>query len=189
MTGARGGVPARFPVALAVCLAAAVGCSEAHPPTWDEVAARIARDYPDVPRVTAETLSSWLDDGRPVVLLDARGDEEYRVSHLPGAHHAPDAAAAARVLAAADPGATVVAYCSVGVRSAELARALARRADRQVFNLEGSIFAWANQGRTVVRDGEPVRDVHPYDAAWGALLDPGLRTEVPRDRAAGEPVR
>ncbi len=44
-------------------------------------------------------------------------------------------------------------------------------------NLKGSIFQWANEGRPVVRDGEPVREVHPYDAVWGRLLDRDLRAD------------
>jgi hypothetical protein len=40
-----------------------------------------------------------------------------------------------------------------------------------VFNLEGSLFQWANEGRPVYRDDVPVQAIHPYDARWGRLLD------------------
>ena len=59
----------------------------------------------------------------------------------------------------------------MGWRSSELARELQRRGWTNVHDLEGSIFAWANEGRTVVRGGEPVREVHPFDEDWGRLLD------------------
>jgi hypothetical protein len=38
------------------------------------------------------------------------------------------------------------------------------------------VFEWANSGYPVFRDGEAVREVHPFDAEWGRLLDPELRT-------------
>lgn len=172
--------------ALVLGLAAPAACADARDPSWEEVGARIAREFPDVRGVSTETLASWLEAERPVVLLDARSAAEFRVSHLPGAHHAPDAATAARVLVGLEQDSTVVAYCSVGVRSARLVQELGRRSGVSMLNLEGSIFAWANEGRPVVRDGARVRDVHPYDASWGLLLDPALRTDVPRAPASEE---
>jgi hypothetical protein len=44
-----------------------------------------------------------------------------------------------------------------------------------VRNLDGSIFAWANEGRPLERNGQPAQLVHPYDALWGKLLDPARR--------------
>ena len=47
----------------------------------------------------------------------------------------------------------------------------------EVYNLEGSIFAWANEGRPVYRGKERVQVVHPYDKIWGRLLKKSLRKE------------
>ena len=49
-----------------------------------------------------------------------------------------------------------------------------------VRNLEGGIFAWANAGRPMQRDGQPTRFAHPSDEKWGALLA--------RDRHAWTPT-
>ena len=65
----------------------------------------------------------------------------------------------------------------MGYRSARIADRLETAGFRDVRNLTGSIFQWANEGRPVVRDGEPVREVHPYDAVWGRLLDRDLRAD------------
>jgi rhodanese-related sulfurtransferase len=43
----------------------------------------------EVEGVTAEELRSWLADGRPVQLVDIRGEAAYREGHLAGARHLP----------------------------------------------------------------------------------------------------
>jgi 3-mercaptopyruvate sulfurtransferase SseA len=75
----------------------------------------------------------------------------------------------------------IVVYCSVGYRSAGVVQALQTRGFSRVYSLEGSIFRWANEGRPVVRDGEQVFAVHPYDATRGRLLADTLRA----DQASG----
>ena len=45
---------------------------------------------------------------------------------------------------------------------------------KNVFNLEGSLFKWANEGRPVYRGSERVQEVHPFDEDWGELLDESL---------------
>ena len=44
--------------------------------------------------------------------------------------------------------------------------------DLKVYNLEGSIFKWANETRTIVDvKGQPTKFVHPYSRLWGLLVD------------------
>ena len=62
-------------------------------------------------------------------------------------------------------------YCSVGYRSSRLAEELRARGFENVFNLEGSLFQWANEGRPLYRGEERVDQAHPYDEEWGQLLD------------------
>ena len=154
---------------LAVC-----GCA---PDTldWDTVEGMIAEEFPAVPGLTTRELAERLAaDPAGVVLLDARAAGEFAASHLPGAHHVGSDAAAASRLAASAPGASVVAYCSVGYRSAALVERLRGMGHANAVNLEGSIFRWAAEGRPVYRAGVPVEEVHPYDDAWGALLPRSL---------------
>lgn len=149
---------------------------------WRGVERTLRTRFADVPTITTDRLGAWLADSTrpPPVLLDAREPEEYAVSHLPGARRV-DPGAEADALAATLDGIgadqPIVVYCSVGVRSGVVAQRLAEAGFEDVRNLEGSIFRWANEGRPVVRDGEGVREVHPYDAVWGRLLKPGLHAE------------
>ena len=139
---------------------------------WDSVTRLIAEEFPTVPGLTtAELARALADDPSQVVLLDARAPEEFAVSHLEGARLATSVAEAEALLEQVGPDTLVVAYCSVGYRSAALVKALQARGVRNAVNLEGSIFAWANEGRPVFRDGSVVSQVHPYDDSWGVLLN------------------
>lgn len=145
------------------------------PPTWPELKREIRARFPEVPQMNVAQLQAALAVPPGVVLLDVRDQAEFEVSHLQGAHWAPDTKAARQWIRTGPKGAKVVLYCSVGWRSSALARELIRAGEGQVLNLEGSIFEWANQGLPVVRGDTPVRQVHPYNARWGQLLRPELR--------------
>ncbi|KAJ8042733.1 hypothetical protein HOLleu_09576 [Holothuria leucospilota] len=81
----------------------------------------------------------------------------------------------------------VVMYCSVGYRSSCLATRLQRSLQKEgkqdsmiVYNLEGSIFKWANENRSLVDPaGEPTEFVHPYNTIFGMLLDSSRRKCAP----------
>jgi rhodanese-related sulfurtransferase len=146
---------------------------------WSLVNAKIRHDFPEVKRITTAELATWLaDHNRPApLLLDVRTQAEYAVSHLRDAEHvAPDAPASA-VQAPKDR--PIVTYCSVGYRSGAFAQKLNDAGFTNVVNLEGSIFAWANEGRPLVHDGAPVDKVHPYNRTWGLLLQKEYRADVP----------
>lgn len=136
------------------------------------IKAKIRRHFPTVATISTADLASWLGDrSRPApLLLDARKPAEHAVSHLPGAVLAPTDDTDLKALAAAEPGRPIVAYCSLGYRSAMLAERLAKMGHGDVYNLEGSIFVWANEGRPLYRGEREVRQVHPYGALWGKLF-------------------
>jgi len=146
--------------------------------TWAAIKALIRARFSGVEQVSTEDLSRRLASGEEIVLLDVRTPEEYAVSHLPGAIRVdPDAEDLEGLPVPA--GADVIAYCSVGYRSSELVQRLMKRGVPRVANLDGSIFAWANEGRAVERHGRPVKEVHPYDERWGFLLDEKLHAFAP----------
>ncbi|MGH9333652.1 MAG: rhodanese-like domain-containing protein [Vicinamibacteria bacterium] len=138
----------------------------------------VRSEFPGVEHVSAEELKAY---PRPPVLLDVRTEEEYRVSHLEGALRVEPGKELPDFLKTLDRATPVVAYCSVGYRSSQLVERLEKEGFEDVKNLEGSIFEWANKGYTVLRDGRPVKEVHPYDEKWGRLLDPELHAFRPRD--------
>ena len=85
---------------------------------------------------------------------------------------------------------TVVCYCSVGYRSSALAQQLQYELEKPVYremkskimiyNLEGSIFKWANEGKDLEDNrGKKTIVVHPYNLIWGKLLNAELRSSEP----------
>ena len=148
---------------LAVCVAIVVSLPAAAQETaenntmfWSTTLKMIRAKFPGVAQLSTDSLQVWLEAApdRPgresPLLLDVREREEYEDR-------------------------PVVLYCSVGYRSSEMAGYLQKRGFDKVYNLEGSIFAWANEGRPVYRGGERVHEVHPYDRVWGRLLKKTLR--------------
>lgn len=163
-------------------LALQTGCSEER--TWRAVNQMIERQYPEVPSLTTDALAAQLaDTAQRPLLLDARSPEEYAVSHLPDARRVDPEAESFPELDTLSAETPVVVYCSVGYRSARTAHRLRKQGVPNVANLKGSIFQWANEGRPLVRDGTPVRAVHPYDRTWGTLLKDGLHCRSPSDCA------
>ncbi len=145
---------------------------------WSTTLKMIRAKFPEVAQLSTDSLQTWLDESataeRPL-LLDVREKEEYEVSHLKGAVPAMTEKEALQALEGVPPDRPVVLYCSVGYRSSEMAGFLQKQGFRKVYNLEGSIFAWANEGRPVYRGDERVSKVHPYDRVWGKLLNKVLR--------------
>jgi rhodanese-related sulfurtransferase len=145
--------------------------------TWDGVFAWIQREWPEVPQMSTRELAERIaaNNGARPLLIDVRTRQEYEVSHLPGAVWAETPQQIASALREASDGQTVVLYCSVGVRSSKAAATLMRSGRTNVFNLQGSIFQWANEGRTLVANDRAARVVHPYNERWGVLLNLQLR--------------
>ena len=168
------------------------------PADLPKVADAVAERFPEVREVRLAELERELEapPGDRPILLDVRSPEEYAVSHIAGAVRVDalaDALDTLRGLAVKDRGAKgggdgadridrgreIVVYCAVGFRSAVLAKELQEAGYSNVRNLRGALFAWANSGRPVVRNGRRVEEVHPYDKNWGKLLREDLRAEVP----------
>lgn len=123
----------------------------------------------DVDAISPDELADWPTDS--YVLLDTREREEYAVSHLPGADWLGFANPQWEVLENLAPTDRIVLYCSVGYRSERIGKALQSRGFTQVYNLYGSIFAWAQQGYPLVDTaGQPTRRIHTYNEKWGQLL-------------------
>ena len=155
-------------------LSTLVACCSPEPHSdWPATKDWVRESFPDAPTLTVDQLEATLADpaGPQPVLLDARAEQEWAVSHLDGGLLAPDTDAALAVLVGRPLDTPIVVYCSVGYRSGALTEELLERGYTDVRNLEGSIFEWANRGLPVVREDELVTEVHPYDAEWGRLLD------------------
>ncbi len=109
------------------------------------------------------------------LIVDVREPEEFIVSHLHSALRIDPSAESAQAMAlirAHRDGRPVLFYCSVGVRSSEMAARLqqslkAEGADS--VNLKGGVFRWASLGLPLENATGATRAVHGYDKHWAKL--------------------
>lgn len=147
-------------------------CSNPQQISWESIALKIQTDFPHVEEITVEDLSRMMAEGEVLRLFDVREAREYAVSHISSAKNLETAG---RIAAAVpDKDAPIVAYCSVGYRSGKVAEELRSLGYSRVYNLKGSIFEWANEGRPVFSGGEETEFVHPFNETWGVLLNEEL---------------
>ena len=130
----------------------------------ETMATEYRQDYPEVKELTVPALIERMEKEN-VLLIDVREESEQRVSTIPGAitfstfekekQHYKD-----RV---------IVTYCTIGLRSGLCAEELQEEGS-DVYNLRGSILAWAHAGQPVVdAEGLETKRVHVYGEKWNLL--------------------
>ena len=132
----------------------------------------VRRSFPGAPQLSTDELATWLaDTNRPTpILLDVRSSEEYEWSHLAGAQRVEPGSSVAEVSEFVETGAPMVLYCAVGYRSSELAQLIAQSGNTNVYNLDGAIYKWANEGRPLVSASGMATTVQPYGTSNARLL-------------------
>ncbi|QSR84230.1 rhodanese-like domain-containing protein [Methylacidimicrobium sp. B4] len=151
------------------------GCSLVGPPpelSWERVLPAIHDRFPDVPTISTEELAQEMERPRQErpLLLDVRTVDEYDVSHLKGAIRVSPNERIGTVVHGLGKDQPIVAYDSVGFRAASFARRLQQAGYADAKYLDGGVFKWANEGRSLYRGEKPVTVVHPSDSYWGQLL-------------------
>lgn len=104
-------------------------------------------EHTPAPRITAQELKQWLDEGREIALLDTRNDYETEVGsfehaidmHLKHFRHFPDAV---KTLDPALKKKPVVAFCTGGIRCEKAALVLQEQGFEQVYQLDGGILKY-----------------------------------------------
>jgi rhodanese-related sulfurtransferase len=125
-----------------------------------------------VPLITTEEFKEL--DKHNVYLLDTREAKEYRVSHLKNARHVGFFWFDMRSVYDIPKDATVVLYCSVGIRSEKIGEKLLKAGYQNVYNLYGSIFEWVNQKNPVYQsNGVQTSEIHGYNEDWSRWLERG----------------
>ena len=147
---------------------------------WFILKQSLRHRFPKVTWIATAQLADWLADKQrqPPALLDVRTEEEWNVSHLPGARRVDPNASIEEVISGMSKDTPIVTYCAVGYRSGALATKLREAGFTNVRNLEGSIFQWANERRPLVQEDQPVAVVHPYSNMWGRLLTDEVRSPL-----------
>jgi len=112
------------------------------------------------------------------VLLDAREIKEFNVSHIENAIYVGfnkfDSKKVTTILK--DKNATIVVYCSIGVRSEKIGEKLLKLGYKNVFNLYGGIFEWKNNGGKVVTNQNVETDkIHTFNKEWSVYLKKGTK--------------
>jgi rhodanese-related sulfurtransferase len=151
---------------------------------------RIAARFPDVKWISTQDLGRWQEDaGQPQpLILDARTQPEYQVSHLKGAVLIDPYRPSLQPVRQTQQSGSIVVYSSAGYRGARVASWLSRAGYTSVVSLAGGLFKWANEGRPMFQaENRPAALVHPYDQRWGLLVDGRYRAQAPEleKRSAG----
>lgn len=126
------------------------------------------------PRISPRELKQWLDEGRPVTLLDTRNDYEIRLGTFRHARqldiqHFRDFPTAVRELPESLKQAAVVTFCTGGIRCEKAAPYLIQQGFQNVLQLDGGILKYFEDCGSAHYDGE----CFVFDQRVG--LDPSLR--------------
>lgn len=129
-----------------------------------------------VPYITVDELHT---NPTSYVILDAREQEEFAVSHLPNAEfvgYKSFKIKEIRKKLANKTDKPIVVYCSIGVRSENIGEKLQKAGFTNVKNLYGGIFEWSNKGYPLIDEhNNTTKKVHAYSKQWGKLLTNGKK--------------
>ncbi|MBS0208040.1 MAG: RluA family pseudouridine synthase [Planctomycetes bacterium] len=134
----------------------------------------IAPERHTSPKLAPHELKRWLDEGRPVTLLDTRNDYEVKLGTFRGAlslgiDHFRDFPTASAQLPAELKQQPVVMFCTGGIRCEKAGPFLEREGFQQIFQLDGGILKYFEECGGAHYDGE----CFVFDQRVG--LDPGLK--------------
>jgi rhodanese-related sulfurtransferase len=126
-----------------------------------------------IPYIYIEELAS----SNPI-LLDAREQKEYNTSHLKNAicvgYDSFNLESVQPKLPNKDS--KIVVYCSLGIRSEDIAEKLKKAGFENVKNLYGGIFEWKNNDLPVYNSNEKETDsIHTFSKAWSKWLTKGIK--------------
>jgi len=125
-----------------------------------------------VPLISVDSLKQL----KNVYLLDTREKEEFEVSHLKNARNVGYIWFDMRKIYDIPKDANIIIYCSVGYRSEKIGEKLIRNGYKNVFNLYGSIFEWANEGNPLYKsNGVQTTEIHTYNKSWSKWVERGTK--------------
>lgn len=129
---------------------------------WAAIQA-IRLQFNDVNHLSTEEVAEKLKTNpSPPILFDCRAPVEFEISHLQNAISVDPSISAEDLKqkllenCKEKNSPEIICYCSIGYRSSEIARKLhnvlnnENNLDVKIFNMEGSIFKWANEHRPLV---------------------------------------
>jgi len=128
-----------------------------------------------IPYISVEALQN---ESKDIILLDSREEKEFKTSHLKNAIYVGydffnlDSVQSKLK----NKNSKIVVYCSLGVRSEDVAEKLKKAGYSNVYNLYGGIFEWKNNDLEVLNLNEkPTDSIHIYSKAWSKWLKKGVK--------------
>ena len=126
-----------------------------------------------VPYISVQELAMPKTDA---IILDTREMKEYNVSHLKDAIYVGydffEVDSIQQMLPNKDS--QIVVYCSLGIRSEDIAEKLKKAGYTNVYNLYGGIFEWKNNDFTIYDSEEKeTENVHTFNKVWSKWLTKG----------------
>ena len=128
-----------------------------------------------VPYISVQELAMPKTDA---IILDAREESEYNVSHLKGALFVgyDNFNLEQTTQKIKDKDQAIVVYCSLGIRSETIANRLKKAGYTNVKNLYGGIFEWRNNNFDVYDSQNKKTDsIHAFSKSWGKWLIKGIK--------------
>ena len=124
----------------------------------------------DIVQICADSLPA-----EGFILLDTREEDEFSISRIGNAIHAGYDDFELSMLDMVPRDSEIIVYCSVGYRSSKIALELIDHGFKNVKNLYGGIFKWANEGRPLYTDSTQTAKIHTYNRHWGRfIVNPAL---------------
>lgn len=126
------------------------------------------------PKLPAKTLKQWLDEGRPITLLDTRNDYEVKLGTFKkampaGIHTFKEFPRAVSKLPAEMKEQPIVMFCTGGIRCEKAGPFMEREGFKNIFQLDGGLLKYFEEVGGDHYDGE----CFVFDQRVG--VDPGLR--------------
>ena len=125
-----------------------------------------------VRQVPPEELVAWMrdPDRPPPLLVDARPEDQFTMSHIQGAVRLDPVKPDLEVFTHVSRDQPLVVYDAAGVMGTAMVQGLNQAGFSRVSNLDGGIFRWANEAHPIVSDSGSATKVYPVNWWWGRLL-------------------
>lgn len=127
------------------------------------------KDFPEVEDIDAKNAMGMLPDPE-VVFVDVRKPEEQAISMIPGAITEKQFMGHLNRYRSN----RIIVYCTISFRSGKLAAKL-QNEGISVTNLKGGLLGWVHAGGPLVRQNQPVQELHVYGRKWDLAPD-GIKT-------------
>ena len=111
------------------------------------------------PKLKPQELKQWLDEGRPITLLDTRNDYEvelgtFRGALIPHIDHFRDFPAAVRAMPEEMKEQPIVMFCTGGIRCEKAGPFMEREGFKTIYQLDGGILKYFEECGGAHYDGE-----------------------------------